>query len=511
VLATLERLLTFAAAFAWRSPLLSWSLAALALVVVAHRALRLHLRVACTAVGFRRVISVLVSDDDGQDEPGAMAIVEAVHHAARAVVDLATSALADSTATAIGLVVLALSVSDVRVAFLVLAVGVILAVGLLSTRWLARPSDRVFGHYLAMLDAIADASDGRKEIVASGSALDFAQQGRETIETWQKAASSSELRSGLVGRLPGAIVMAAVLGYVLFVGIDADSLRVGIMFAALAPPCVGAVRSAHELSKIASRVSPLAFLSSSPRNASRGTAQAASPTTLEWDTVTFSYGSHVVVADASITARGGEVIALAGANGAGKSTLLAIALGLRAPTHGRFAIDGVDLREMDADAWRRSARYVAQRPYLLPRRDIRTAMKFPSHSVDDETLKAALRRVGLLARLESYSTSPLTTGTDKLSAGERQRLALARIFIEEADAYLLDEPDANLDAAGVKMVAQIVRELADAGKVVVVAAHTPELIAAADKVVHLENGRVISIEERSKDTPTSEKRRAAES
>ncbi len=154
------------------------------------------------------------------------------------------------------------------------------------------------------------------------------------------------------------------------------------------------------------------------------------------------------------------------------------------------------LHTMDIDAWRRTTLYLPQRPYLLPRRTVRAAMLFPVSDFDDDALRRALTRVRLWERLATFPGDPLDVPTDTLSAGERQRLALARLLCRDADVYLLDEPDANLDAEGVALVAELLRELARKGKIVVVAAHTPEVIAAADRVVHLEGGRVTSIDER---------------
>ena len=80
------------------------------------------------------------------------------------------------------------------------------------------------------------------------------------------------------------------------------------------------------------------------------------------------------------------------------------------------------------------------------------------------------------------------------------------MLCDERDVYLLDEPDANLDGEGSAWVAALLRELASAGKIVIVAAHTPAVIAAADRVVRLDAGRVVSIDERQ--SPSVAARRA---
>jgi ATP-binding cassette subfamily C protein CydD len=100
--------------------------------------------------------------------------------------------------------------------------------------------------------------------------------------------------------------------------------------------------------------------------------------------------------------------------------------------------------------------------------------------------------VGLLDVLRKKGPDPLAVGVDGLSVGERQRVALARMLCRDAPIVLLDEPDANLDRAGIALVVDLVRELAARGKSVAFAAHTPELLQAADRVVVLEEGRVLA-------------------
>jgi ABC-type transport system involved in cytochrome bd biosynthesis fused ATPase/permease subunit len=83
----------------------------------------------------------------------------------------------------------------------------------------------------------------------------------------------------------------------------------------------------------------------------------------------------------------------------------------------------------------------------------------------------------------------LDTPVDALSVGQRQRIALARILCREASLFVLDEPDANLDRAGIALVADLIRDLSKRA-VVIFAAHTDELLHVADRVIVLEGGTV---------------------
>ncbi|MGH7286267.1 MAG: ATP-binding cassette domain-containing protein, partial [Polyangiaceae bacterium] len=175
------------------------------------------------------------------------------------------------------------------------------------------------------------------------------------------------------------------------------------------------------------------------------------------------------------------------ANGSGKSTLLKSLLGADAIEQGEILGDGVPI--VRDDSWRRTIAYLPQRPFLGERSSAREAFVLFGAPVENSTMRHWLERLALwdvLAR--KNSDDPLSTRVGALSSGERQRLALARFFSLDRDTYLLDEPDANLDAAGVAAVVEIVAELAKT-KRVIVAAHTPELVRVGRTVLELEDGR----------------------
>jgi ATP-binding cassette subfamily C protein CydD len=122
---------------------------------------------------------------------------------------------------------------------------------------------------------------------------------------------------------------------------------------------------------------------------------------------------------------------------------------------------------------------------------VRQAVGWIAPETTDDSMLRALDRVGLLSALRRAGADPLSVRVDALSVGERQRVALARLLCRDAPLYVLDEPDANLDRAGIALVAQVIRELGQRGRVVF-AAHTPELLAVADVVITLDGGRVVN-------------------
>ena len=190
--------------------------------------------------------------------------------------------------------------------------------------------------------------------------------------------------------------------------------------------------------------------------------------------------------EVSFTVEPGEVLALAGPSGCGKSTLLGVLLGLVRPTAGSVRIGGVSLDEFEPDVWRSLLAWVPQRPHLFAT-SIAANVRIGRPDATDEQVRQALRDAGVedvVDRLPEGLATRLGEGGAGLSAGERQRLALARAFVRDAPLVLLDEPTANLDAQTEEAVLQSVRLLMK-GRTVVMVAHRPALIAGADRVVRL--------------------------
>jgi ATP-binding cassette, subfamily C, bacterial CydD len=185
------------------------------------------------------------------------------------------------------------------------------------------------------------------------------------------------------------------------------------------------------------------------------------------------------------TIRTGEVVALTGASGCGKSTALAVLLGFVVPSAGQVSAGGVPLTDLDLAAWRRRIAWVPQRPHLFAA-SVSENIALTS-AADGPDIVAAARAAGADAFVrdlpESYATVLGDAGAG-LSAGQRQRIALARAFLRDAPIVLLDEPTANLDTATAAGVMDAIRRLAH-GRTVIIAAHRPELIALADRSIDL--------------------------
>ncbi|MFJ1564270.1 thiol reductant ABC exporter subunit CydD [Streptomyces erythrochromogenes] len=193
----------------------------------------------------------------------------------------------------------------------------------------------------------------------------------------------------------------------------------------------------------------------------------------------------------SLTVAPGECVALTGPSGAGKSTLLQVLLGFVRPTAGRVRIAGVDLAELSPEHWREQIAWVPQRPHLFAG-TVAENVRLARPAAGDSEVTAALKDAGaweFVSALPRGAETPLGEGGVGLSAGQRQRLALARAFLADRPVLLLDEPTAALDGETEAGIVDAVRRLS-AGRTVLLVVHRPALLAVADRVVRMKAGPV---------------------
>ncbi|XES00673.1 thiol reductant ABC exporter subunit CydD [Streptomyces sp. S1D4-11] len=204
-------------------------------------------------------------------------------------------------------------------------------------------------------------------------------------------------------------------------------------------------------------------------------------------TVRYPGRSGDAVSDVSFVVGPGETVALVGPSGVGKSTLLNVLLGFVEPGAGRVRIGGVDLAEADVEEWRSRVAWVPQRPHLYAG-SIADNVRLARPDADGAAVRRALAEAGALEFVDALPDGVGTVlGEDGsgLSAGQRQRLALARAFLADRPVLLLDEPTASLDGATEAEVVAAVRRLS-VGRTVLLVVHRPALLEVADRVVRLE-------------------------
>ncbi len=198
-----------------------------------------------------------------------------------------------------------------------------------------------------------------------------------------------------------------------------------------------------------------------------------------------------VVRDISLRIAPGEITALVGASGAGKSTIAQLLMRLSDPDSGEISCGGVDLREMDLDAWREQIAWVPQRPTLFTGTIATNIALYAPRAGREEVWRAA-RAAGAEAFIEELAEGLETEvgeGARRLSAGQAQRIALARAFLSDRPLLLADEPTAHLDDESARTVSETIARRAR-GRTTVLIVHEPLLTELADEVYVMREGRL---------------------
>ncbi len=220
------------------------------------------------------------------------------------------------------------------------------------------------------------------------------------------------------------------------------------------------------------------------------------PVRLDGVGVTFSGRSQPTLDRFDLTIEEGEHVALVGPSGVGKSTVLAVLLGFLAPATGAVRIGGADLADVDLAAWRRHVAWVPQRPHLFGG-TLAENLRLGDPDAGAERLEGVLEATGLaelVAALPAGLETRVGEGGITLSAGERQRVAVARAALRDTPLVLLDEPVAHLDLTTEALLRRALDPWLD-GRTVLVAAHRPELVARIDRTAVLA-GDVVEADER---------------
>jgi len=207
---------------------------------------------------------------------------------------------------------------------------------------------------------------------------------------------------------------------------------------------------------------------------------------IELDDVTLGYARTPVVAGLSASFATPGLTAVAGPSGGGKSTLMAALVGELRPTRGAIRVGGTELTDLNRDQWRREVAWAPQRPWLTAG-TIADNIRVGRPDAGDDEIWQSLERVALdltVAALPLGLDTPLGEDGAGLSAGQRARIALARVIVARRSYVFLDEPTAHLDQVTEAVFLDTMRWLAERSTVVVVA-HREAVIEAADRVLTL--------------------------
>jgi putative ABC transport system ATP-binding protein len=206
-------------------------------------------------------------------------------------------------------------------------------------------------------------------------------------------------------------------------------------------------------------------------------------------TIEYTSGGYKVrpINDLSIDVASGELVLLLGASGCGKTTLLSALATLLTPTSGRITVAGIEVTRLRGPALveyrRKTVGVVFQAFNLIPSLTARENVEVPLRAAGTSRRDSRARAEGLLEHVGLGDRMDHRPGD--LSGGQQQRVAIARALAHDPPLVLADEPTAHLDYIQVDGVLRLLRELAQPGRVVVVATHDDRLLPLADRVVEL--------------------------
>lgn len=219
---------------------------------------------------------------------------------------------------------------------------------------------------------------------------------------------------------------------------------------------------------------------------------------LKCENLTKIYGTDenktIALNNVSLSVKKGEFVAIIGSSGSGKSTLLHLLGGVDRPTSGKVIIDGKNIFNLNDDKLsifrRRQIGLIYQFYNLIPILNVRENITLPlaldNREIDDKELDDLIKLLGLQKR-ENHLPN-------ELSGGEQQRASIGRALVTNPTIILADEPTGNLDTkASGEIMKLLKRANKERGQTIIMITHNPELAKETDRIIKLEDGKIVSI------------------
>jgi len=409
----------------------------------------------------------------------------------------------------VAVVVLAAGLAIVLPAAALVLVAAMLLAGLLLPALAARAGMRS-----GLREAPARAQLSAELVELVSGAAELAVYGRE--QQWAQRIEQADAKLAATER-PGAWISGATSGAGVAIGgaamIAVDAIGVqavaegqldGVLLAGIVFLTIGAFEAVIGLPDAAQRLTACAQAAARVESITEAPVPVSdSPfprplpiggsLAFEQVTVFFEGREQPALRNVSATLKPGSRIALVGASGAGKTTLASCAVRFLDPSSGRVTLGGTEIGEFSQDALRSAVRLVSQQAYLFTT-TIEQNVRLAAPQASDEQIIGALSRAGLGLWLDSLPEGIETLvgeeGTE-VSGGQRGRIALARGFIAPAQIVILDEPTANLDAAGARDLLSAIGSERSDGRAMLVITHTIEGLEDFDEIIVLDAGEVV--------------------
>jgi ABC-type multidrug transport system fused ATPase/permease subunit len=207
--------------------------------------------------------------------------------------------------------------------------------------------------------------------------------------------------------------------------------------------------------------------------------------------VNFRYHRDFALLDIDLHIAPGETVALIGPSGSGKSTLIRVLLRFLQPNQGRILLDGLDVSRYRIDSLRRQIALVPQEPTIFDA-SLEDNLRFARPDADAQALREAAIAAqvdGFARELEQGYATPLGQFGNRLSAGQRQRIAIARAFLQDPAILIMDEPTSALDRDTERLLSDTLAHRW-AERTLLIVAHRPSTMRIADRILVMEGGRL---------------------
>jgi ABC-type multidrug transport system fused ATPase/permease subunit len=328
----------------------------------------------------------------------------------------------------------------------------------------------------------------------------FAGVARDAAHAWIRVGHAGAIFSVVIGALTVAGTAAVVL--VGGLAVQGGQLTLGELLLVLAylgfvyGPLSAIAHTTGDLQQAfagARRVRAALALVPENHDAPDAIEPAALRGEVELVDVGFGYDDRPVLDGVSFAARPGEMIALVGPSGAGKSTLVSLLTRFYDSSRGRILIDGIDIERYRLRGLRHQVAIVLQDAVMMAG-SIRDNLRYGRLDATDADIEAAARAANIhdvIAALPAGYDTELGEGGAGLSGGQRQRLSIARAFLKNAPILILDEPTAALDTLSESQVVDALHRLR-AGRTTFVIAHRLSTVREADRILVMDQGRVVA-------------------
>ena len=342
---------------------------------------------------------------------------------------------------------------------------------------------------------------GMRVVVSLGAGEHEADRFRQRNDAYVETTLKVQIASFMTGAVPGTILTAATSSVFLYGGwlVMREELTIGALVAFMAyhtrllspiQTLMGMTSGLASARVSLARIFELFDTPAEIQECPDAVALTGVRDSIRLENVSLRFDRSAVLTEVNIEIPAGIFCAILGPSGVGKSTMADLIVRYLDPDEGRILIDGRDARELALGDLRREILLVDQTPYLF-NCSIAQNIAFAFPAATREQIEAAGRAAGLdelMCRLpEGYETKCGERGL-ALSAGERQRIALARALLRRPSVLILDEPTSALDSNTERLIASSLRTAMPDATLIVIT-HRPALAEIADAIITIENGR----------------------